>query len=505
MTLSRVFAGVVLLVTACGGDDGGGGGSDGGTDGQYTVGGTIVGNNLAVRLSLNGMEETFSGPSFVFDRALEDGEFYAVQFVSTPDDQVCQIRNAGGVATSDVVNVEVVCSAPVTTLHYADGAIHGHIAIGDYDGDGALDIAINMRTNSEHAVGSNTEITRFAFGAADGTFTRLEDVIRIGEADSSRRGHVSVSANLNGDAMDDYAIAGGSIHAYGGNSESPTPLFTSPEYGGSPLRALDVDNDGFDDLITIITGGSIQDLFSLYRNNGDGTFGAVESIGSRLDAEAQTLGIGVPIHFAMGDFVGDTKADLLTIVNFETGIGLAVFPGNGNGTFGYPTLVQRLPDDLFSGGNAFDLENKDIAFGDFDGDGDNDIAITSTTNVLHVMLNQGDGTFVAGQRVLVGTSSIHVHAADFDNDGILDLASLNNGSKEVTISLGAGDGTFGDSTGSDESWVRVALDNNIDAVDMVVVDLDADGYQDIIIGERRTERPDNTGHGSIRMILAPAR
>lgn len=68
-----------------------------------------------------------------------------------------------------------------------------------------------------------------------------------------------------------------------------------------------------------------------------------------------------------------------------------------------------------------------------------------------------------------------------------------------------GDGTFGDSTGSDESWIRVALDNNIDAVDMVVVDLDADGYQDIIIGERRTERPDNTGHGSIQMILAPAR
>lgn len=100
-----------------------------------------------------------------------------------------------------------------------------------------------------------------------------------------------------------------------------------------------------------------------------------------------------------------------------------------------------LSDDLFLGELAFVLPSKEIAYGDFDGDGDNDIAITSTTSFLQVFLNDGAGQFTAAQRVQVGNKPIHVRVADFDNDGIEDLVSINANSKTVIISLGNGDGT----------------------------------------------------------------
>ena len=57
------------------------------------------------------------------------------------------------------------------------------------------------------------------------------------------------------------------------------------------------------------------------------------------------------------------------------------------------------------------------------------------------MLGKGDGSFQSAQSYAVGSNPSYVTAADFNNDGFLDLA-IGNDSSTVNIVLGQGDGTF---------------------------------------------------------------
>jgi len=94
-----------------------------------------------------------------------------------------------------------------------------------------------------------------------------------------------------------------------------------------------------------------------------------------------------------------------------------------------------------------------ITLGDFNNDGKMDIAaanacgdkLCETNGVVKVMLNYGDGTFARGiqSQSADSGSSVALTAADFDNDGDIDLAVVNtalNQLGDVTILLGKGNG-----------------------------------------------------------------
>ncbi|MFQ6421331.1 MULTISPECIES: FG-GAP repeat domain-containing protein [unclassified Bacillus (in: firmicutes)] len=132
-----------------------------------------------------------------------------------------------------------------------------------------------------------------------------------------------------------------------------------------------------------------------------------------------------PVGIASADFNGDGKLDLVVANEFSQNI--SVLLGNGDGTFqsavNYPVgTVGSFP--LF------------VTVADFNNDGLLDLAVGNLgTNNISVLLGNGDGTFQAAVNFEVGQSPEVIIAADFNNDGAIDIAVPNYESNNVSVLL----------------------------------------------------------------------
>lgn len=89
----------------------------------------------------------------------------------------------------------------------------------------------------------------------------------------------------------------------------------------------------------------------------------------------------------------------------------------------------------------------DVVTGDFNGDGNPDFAVITrffwgAGSKVAVFVGNGHGTFAAPVEYFVGNNPSSIVAADFNNDGLLDLATTDEDSGTVSLLLGNGDGTF---------------------------------------------------------------
>lgn len=119
----------------------------------------------------------------------------------------------------------------------------------------------------------------------------------------------------------------------------------------------------------------------------------------------------------------------------------------------------------------------DSASGDFDGDGDIDIAVCFQTAVstnfgrVGVLLNNGDGTFQSPVFYSVGENPVAIRAADVNLDGDLDLITANQGTNDVSVLRGSTGGGF---------LPEVFFSVGSGPESIAVADVNADGQPDIV-------------------------
>jgi hypothetical protein len=114
-----------------------------------------------------------------------------------------------------------------------------------------------------------------------------------------------------------------------------------------------------------------------------------------------------------------------------------------------------------------------VTVADINGDNKGDIIVANSgSNSVSVLLNTGNGTFIAQTTYSTDSSPYFVAAADVNNDSKTDIIVANNGANNFGILLNTGNGTFTAqttySTGSSPSCVAVADVNNDDKPDIIV-------------------------------------
>jgi sugar lactone lactonase YvrE len=234
-------------------------------------------------------------------------------------------------------------------------------------------------------------------------------------------------ADFNNDGNVDFAVPiyqHNTIAIFLGNGDGTFRESTLNLPSGASLLgivAADFNGDGKQDLAAVNLQSGLQGAVIIF-GNGDGTF----TVGASISVSG-SLG-----SITTGDFNGDGLADLaLATQSNVTSQSIAVLLGNGNGTFTVSSVAMPI--------NEYP---RTVLAGDFNGDGQSDLVVT-TGDAVGILTGNGDGTFAMFSPVL-SIPATYCEAADLNNDGRLDLAIITSSSAFVL--LGQGNGAFSTNT-----------------------------------------------------------
>lgn len=406
-----------------------------------------------------------------------NGPVYPLQACNDCGNFLVAIDDFNGDGTPDLLETNGFSAATVslgrgdgtfqTSPLYAYSSLSGeNIVTADFNGDGFPDIAqsivgdggkIAINLGSSHGVlGATSLITP---GTCANNYVEW-----VATGDVNGDGKADLVATLQ-----DASFAGCQNNTVAVLEGLGTGKFKAAAYypTGSTAQELfvylvDVNGDGKLDIVTGNADGSISVLL----NKGNGTFDP----GVLNTGLTSVFKYGVDLAFA--DFNGDGKIDIAASAYLNPPAALYVLPGNGNGTFGTPieTATSYYPFTLVSA--------------DFNKDGKADLLVTAQIPGCPVdslgyafLEGKGDGTFTAAPTVCMDFSGPQIPiVADLNGDGNLDVVIPYTNQNFIppgpVVLQGKGDGTFTNLQG---------YYNGRGAVSAAIADFNGDGMPDVAL------------------------
>jgi PKD repeat protein len=292
---------------------------------------------------------------------------------------------------------------PVTNLTFVS---QGNLIWADLDNDQDPDIILSGATTGDPQ--NPVPITRIYRNNGNETFTEIANITgiylgTISVADYDKDGDLDIlEAGATGGISNPSAIT--KLYRNDGSFtyiEQSGPGFTSSYLGSSDWS--DYDNDGDQDLLLAGKSGISDNPWTkVYINNGNNSFSLASSV-ALPGLEAGQV--------SWGDYNNDDYTDILL-----TGSGISkVYRNNNDGSF-----TEE------AGASLTGLITGNAIWADYNNDGFLDIILTGSSGsglITQVYTNNGNGKFIMNNDInMVGVYGGGLASGDYDNDGDIDLA-----------------------------------------------------------------------------------
>lgn len=393
-----------------------------------------------------------------------------------------------GAVDVTVQNPDSQSSAPIKYSYYleaisfvqeavAAGTDAGprHLAVGDFNKDGALDlVTANFDANvsgvndsvtvlQNNKAGGFTLATGGRYVVGNGPFS-----VTVGDVTGDGNLDVIVPCQTSNDL---FVATGKGDGSFNTAVRSVVPGANRPQWAS----ISDANNDGSLDLVVANNGnGANSNNVAVLIGNKTATFAGTGTAGFGLTRGTVFSLLGMDLN-------GDMRLDAVAVHRIDLTQNPITTLINGNKTAApfYNTAVTTTGGGLPSVAEA----------GDFDGDGKIDVAVANSgANSVSILKNDGAGGLTAvaqqsGTAVGSGTPEpAGIAVGDLDGDGNLDVVTANSNPVGVTGDLSI---YLGDGTGRLGAAKRLSVALNRKPTSVVIADFDNDGRLDIAYADYR--------------------